>query len=630
MARSELNTEQEERLERVIASYLKDVDEGIHPDLLELRRLHPDLAAALDEFLQDQRQFQRATMPLTASGEGHRPTNLRDGHPFPPGTLIGQYSLQKMLGHGGMGTVYRGVHQHLDRPVAVKVLAPALAKDDKFVRRFQREAQALARLRHPSIVAIFDMGVQGELCYFVMELVDGVNLRELLASQPLSSEQALALIPNLCEALQYAHEQGIVHRDIKPENILIDRHGHAKIADFGLARILESDETRGGLTQTDMLVGTRNYMAPEQWETAKVDHRADIYAMGVVLYEMLTGRLPVGRFDPPSRNHQVGAGIDEVVLKALEQDPDHRYQKAAEFGHDVSSFIDRKGPAPAAELMVTDLATGKTISRSHGRRIRLHRDDDEELVIQGWDRPEVGVSPNDETTYEVVCLDAAVGGGVALQDDVEGGLSIEVEGEAGVVYVPAGVILEVQCPEASVKLKDVCGDVTIWAGESGVEVSGHEGKLRVERTDWGGVVVRGLRTDDVSIRTQTGRIHLSDFRFARGQADVQSMTGRIEVLPIPEDCSFQYHLSSATGAVAVDPGLNPSAPTSRHQASGKVGQGYGRLRLSTNSGGISFRPQGTGSSWKNGTFVFLFDSINWHAVFWWAVIAVLCWKWLFD
>src|SRR6185436_9083719 len=159
------------------------------------------------------------------------------------------------------------------------------------------EAQALATLDHANIVRIYDVGREGELYFIVMEYAEGANLRDLLVQKKLTPEQALAIVPQLCEALEYAHSRGVIHRDIKPENILIDRAGVPKIADFGLAKIVKGDQMRPTLTNTNVIMGTVEYMAPEQRDNLKrVDHRADIYSMGVVLYEMLTGQLPIGKF----------------------------------------------------------------------------------------------------------------------------------------------------------------------------------------------------------------------------------------------------------------------------------------------------------------------------------------------
>jgi tRNA A-37 threonylcarbamoyl transferase component Bud32 len=258
-----------------------------------------------------------------------------------------QLDILQLLGQGGMGAVYKARQVKLDRLVALKVLPTQLGRDPAFAERFIREARTLARLSHPHIVAVHDFGEVDGLFYFIMEYVDGVNLRERLQEGPLPPEEALEIVPQICEALQYAHEFDVVHRDIKPENILLDHKGRVKIADFGLAKIVGLTPTYLTLTGSHQVMGTLYYMAPEQMERPNtVDWRADIYSVGVVFYEMLTGGLPLGRFAPPSHKVPVGADIDGIVLRALEKEPERRYQQVGELKRDVVAL--RAGPpAPA-------------------------------------------------------------------------------------------------------------------------------------------------------------------------------------------------------------------------------------------------------------------------------------------
>ena len=246
----------------------------------------------------------------------------------------------ELLGRGGMGVVYKARQKRLDRLVALKILSPKVGQDPAFAERFAREARAMAMLNHPHIVAVYDFGQtsspllpgegpqavpgvraaggegpanlpspdgrgvggEGPLYYFLMEFVDGLNLRRLLDTGKLLPEEALAIVPQICDALQYAHDAGVVHRDIKPENILMDSRGRVKIADFGLAKLVGREVPDVTLTGEGQVMGTPHYMAPEQFEHPKdVDHRADIYSLGVVFYQMLTGELPIGKFAPPSR-----------------------------------------------------------------------------------------------------------------------------------------------------------------------------------------------------------------------------------------------------------------------------------------------------------------------------------------
>jgi hypothetical protein len=257
--------------------------------------------------------------------------------------LFPQLEILELIGQGGMGAVYKARQPSLERLVAVKVLPPEAGKDPAFAERFGREARALARLSHPNIVAVHDVGMAGEFYYFVMEYVDGANLRQVLRSGGLRPEQALRIVPQICDALQYAHEEGLVHRDIKPENILLDKKGRVKIADFGLAKLLGRDTADFTLTGSRQVMGTLYYMAPEQVERPlEVDHRADIYSLGVVFYEMLTGQLPVGRFPMPSEKAGTDAFLDEVVLRALEREPERRYQHASDVKTDISGADSRK------------------------------------------------------------------------------------------------------------------------------------------------------------------------------------------------------------------------------------------------------------------------------------------------
>ena len=241
-----------------------------------------------------------------------------------------QLEIIECLGRGGMGVVYRARQKSLNRFVALKLLAPERAGDPSFAARFEKEAQALAALNHPHIVAVHDFGQAGGFYFLLMEFVDGVNLRQLLRARKLKPEEALAIVPPVCEALQYAHEHGIVHRDIKPENLLLDKEGRVKIADFGVAKILGAAPLAGGPSDSQP-AGTPQYMAPEQKDHRATDHRADIYSLGVVLYEMLTGELPADKLQPPSRRVQVDIRIDEIVLRALEKKPELRFATAAEF-----------------------------------------------------------------------------------------------------------------------------------------------------------------------------------------------------------------------------------------------------------------------------------------------------------
>lgn len=253
--------------------------------------------------------------------------------------LFPSLEIIELIGVGGMGAVYKARQLGLDRLVALKILPEEFRHDIKFALRFTREARTLAKLSHPNIVSVFEFGNVEDTYYILMEFVDGSTLRDVVKAGELTPEHSLAIVPHLCDALQYAHDKGIVHRDIKPENILIANDGSVKIADFGLSRILGNESQQEMLTGTHQVMGTPRYMAPENLEgTHHVDHRADIYSLGVVFYEMLTGELPIGRFAVPSKKVKIDVRLDEIVLRTLEKEPQRRYQHASQIKSDVQSI----------------------------------------------------------------------------------------------------------------------------------------------------------------------------------------------------------------------------------------------------------------------------------------------------
>jgi hypothetical protein len=252
-----------------------------------------------------------------------------------------------LLGSGGMGAVYRARQLDLDRDVAVKVLPAGLTENPVFVERFRREARALARLDHPNIVQVFGSGVSDGLCYIVMEYVDGVTLREAITERAVDPASALRIAPQICEALEFAHAAGVVHRDIKPENILLGQGGKVKVADFGLAKLSDADTSGTLLTATGAAMGTLRYMAPEQFDGESIDHRADIYALGVVIYELLTGHVPMGQFPPPSETPGVDPRIDDVVMRTLQRAPGRRYQSISDVRTDLYRISKGEALPPA-------------------------------------------------------------------------------------------------------------------------------------------------------------------------------------------------------------------------------------------------------------------------------------------
>jgi tRNA A-37 threonylcarbamoyl transferase component Bud32 len=336
--------------------------------------------------------------------------------------LFPHLEVKELIGQGGMGAVYLARQTALDRPVALKLIRPR-ADDPTFAERFAREARALAKLGHPNVVSVHESGTAGGLPYLVMEYVDGVTLRDAMREQKLTPPAALAVVRQLCDALEYAHAQGVVHRDVKPENILLTRDGRVKIADFGLAKV--ADPAAVSLTATHQAMGTPHYMAPEQWEKpAAVDHRADIYALGVVLYELLTGELPLGRFDPPSQKVRLDVRLDGVVLRALAKEPARRYQHASQ----VRTDLDRIGSGPGG-----------------WERTRTHREYRSERTFLGWPLVHVALGWDPETgTRKTACGWVAIGdggavGGIALSGGwAAGGLALAGGGAVGVFALGGG------------------------------------------------------------------------------------------------------------------------------------------------------------------------------------------------
>jgi serine/threonine-protein kinase len=286
-----------------------------------------------------------------------------------PRLLSERYELGEVLGYGGMSEVHRGLDTRLGRDVAVKVLRADLARDPQFQMRFRREAQNAASLNHPAIVAVYDTGeVQGEfgpLPYIVMEYVDGQTLREIVKTQgPMTQRQVIEVMADVCAALDYSHRHNIIHRDVKPANIMINTAGAVKVMDFGIARALGEGQN---VTQTAAVIGTAQYLSPEQARGEAVDARSDVYAAGCVLFELLTGEPPFTGDTPvavayqhvreeprrPSElNPSIPSSLDAVVLKALSKNPLNRYQSAAEMRSDLVRV--RNGQAPMAPLVMSD------------------------------------------------------------------------------------------------------------------------------------------------------------------------------------------------------------------------------------------------------------------------------------
>ncbi len=279
-------------------------------------------------------------------------SGVADGTALPgePPEFDSRYRIGRLLGRGGMGAVYEGFDTRLDRRVAVKILPAEAAGDVGALARFEREAKAMAALDHPNIIHIHDYGrTASGHPYLIMEFIDGKDIHALRQSGQLDLPGALGIVSQVCSALHYAHSCGIVHRDIKPANIMVTREGVAKVADFGLAKVLGTEthpRHDPTLTVSGTAMGTPDYMAPEQMEGRPVDHRADIYSLGVMLYDLLTGAPPRGAWPLPSQRVHIDVRLDEIVLRALQQNPSARYQGAGEIRIDIDSVQSSTGGGP--------------------------------------------------------------------------------------------------------------------------------------------------------------------------------------------------------------------------------------------------------------------------------------------
>jgi len=305
-------------------------------------------------------RFQTPTELLRAIDEALEEKESGPGlERFLTGRALGQCRLLEHLGSGGMATVYKAYQPSLDRYVAVKVLPPYLAQTRGFAARFRREARAIARLNHPNILPVYDSGQEGELSYIVMRYVEGGTLQEMLG-KPLPLDRVVELITQVGGALDYAHQEGIIHRDVKPSNVLMDKGEWALLSDFGLAKMVE---TSVKLTETGVGIGTPAYIAPELGKGEPADERSDIYSLGIMLYEMLTGRVPFEAQSPMavvldhistplpvprSINPDIPEPVEQVLLKALAKDPADRFQR-------MGQMVTALQKAVAGEPMVTSI-----------------------------------------------------------------------------------------------------------------------------------------------------------------------------------------------------------------------------------------------------------------------------------
>lgn len=289
---------------------------------------------------------------------------LGDSSPVPG------YRLEELIARGGMGEVYRGIQLSLARPVAIKLLPEQFAREEAFVARFEKEAAALASLSHPNIVSIVDKGRTGSTYYLVMEYVDGPSLREVASTRALEVPELLRILLSVARAIEYAHGRGVIHRDLKPENVIFDEQAGSipKVSDFGLASFLGGEAAgKFAMTDTNVAMGTIAYMAPEQYTDARnVDGRADVYSLGVVLYELLVGDLPRGQFDPPSSRRQgLPRELDSIVARCLKPNPSDRFATMSELVAALEPLI-----PPTSTLAPRELSGQQRLQRAFGRALR--------------------------------------------------------------------------------------------------------------------------------------------------------------------------------------------------------------------------------------------------------------------
>jgi serine/threonine protein kinase/tetratricopeptide (TPR) repeat protein len=363
------------------------------------------------------------------------------------GRTIGGYQIVEKIGRGGMATVFRAYQPSLDRDVAIKVLPPYYAEQDPtFLQRFKREARAIAKLRHPNILMVIDFGEEGDLAYLVMEYVTAGTLKERM-KRPMRLEQIYNLVGQVGDALQYAHDQGVVHRDIKPSNIMLPKPDWALLTDFGLATIV------GGsfLTQSGMTVGTPAYMSPEQGSGERVDHRTDIYAMGIMLYEMVVGEVPYTAETPMAvvvkhivdplpipreKNPDVPEELQRVILKSLAKNPDDRYQRAAEFTNALKGVATTHPDWSATEIRTVTAVRTPQVDQPETKRF-----EEDDLPAAQPEDPTLPPAEEEfipETQAEVV---------PAMPPAEPVSEPMEVESEAEGVEEPVEVVAEVEAPE---------------------------------------------------------------------------------------------------------------------------------------------------------------------------------------
>jgi len=339
--------------------------------------------------------------------------------PLPELRALGRYTIERTIGSGAMGVVYEGVDPTLGRRVAIKTILKTQLDEDtakEYSKRFLREAKAVARLNHPNIVQVYDFGEAGEVAYLVMEFIKGKELKAFFeAAERFELQEVVRITSELCDALEFAHNAGIIHRDIKPANVMLDAQGRTKLTDFGVARVQDADKTMER-TQAGTLVGTPAYMSPEQITGVNIDKRSDVFSAGIILYQFLTGEKPFtgsGAWTiakkilheepalPSSLNNAITPLFDAVVNKALAKRPDQRFQSARDLGAALKNALEGKSDEDADKTVAIPLHGAMPIARVPAR---AHDSDAtvsniEEAELEFWRAIKEGNDPHDFELY---------------------------------------------------------------------------------------------------------------------------------------------------------------------------------------------------------------------------------------
>jgi serine/threonine-protein kinase len=316
---------------------------------------------------------------------------------------LGRYQIQGVLGKGAMGMVYDGLDPKLNRRVAIKTILTRTLDESTarhYSMRFRREVRAVARLNHPNIVQVYDFGTEGDLAYIVMEYIQGRELKDYFdAKERFDLKTIFRLMTELLDALEFAHEAGVIHRDVKPANVMVDAARHAKLTDFGVARVTEPDGEQAELTRAGAMVGTLSYMSPEQLQGQTIDRRTDIFSAGIVFYQFLTGKKPfegtqwelakkIIQDDPvwPSAIVEIPPAIDRVVARALAKLPEHRYQRARSFAESLKRIVEGKPPEDPDEVLQSPSASPTPSTEGSEAEVEFWNevkdsDDPEELAL---------------------------------------------------------------------------------------------------------------------------------------------------------------------------------------------------------------------------------------------------------